>query len=517
MASGLVLAVAATVIGYAGSQDRQPRVVGGNPPINRGALDVDNLATYNSPTIVRNPVRSANLAVANRIDTPGFSCALHTSFDSGATWEPSTIPFPEGEEAPPRCFAPDLAFASDGTLYLVFVTLKGPGNAPNAVWFTRSTDGGRTLALPRRLQGPAPPLAFQVRLVADPARANRLYLSWLQAFDTVSFGFAAPGNPILTSRSDDAGATWSPAVRVNPAARGMAVAPSPAVGPAGELYVLYLDLGNDRLDYLAAHEGNGGPPDGGPWALVLARSTDNGATWRESTVDAEVVPIERFVVFIPPFPSLAVDAGDGRIYVGFHDGRGGDADVLVWTSGDGGATFSRPRRVNDTRPRDGTWQYLPKLAVAPNGRLDVVYYDRRADRQNLFNEVSLQASTDGGRSFGPRLRLSNRSFDSRSGFGYRRNLPDLGTRLGLLSTSGAALAVWPDTRAATEETIKQDLGTALVEFPAPSRVRGLLRVGGPALGLVALALLAWSVRLDRSGTSWPDQRAGRRPVDFSPR
>ena len=61
-----------------------------------------------------------------------------------------------------------------------------------------------------------------------------------------------------------------------------------------------------------------------------------------------------------------------------------------------------PTRVNDTKRRDGTAQYLPKLAVAPDGRLDVLYYDRRADPENLRNQVSLQSSFDHGESFTPR-------------------------------------------------------------------------------------------------------------------
>ena len=81
----------------------------------------------------------------------------------------------------------------------------------------------------------------------------------------------------------------------------------PVVGPKGELYVLYLDLGEDVLDYEGGHRGRGGAPYPGRWQLVMARSTDRGATWKESLVDDEIVPTERFIAFTPPFPSLAVD------------------------------------------------------------------------------------------------------------------------------------------------------------------------------------------------------------------
>ena len=257
-----------------------------------------------------------------------------------------------------------------------------------------------------------------------------------------------PGNPIRMARSDDGGATWGAPARVSDARRQRVVAPSPAAGADGELYVLYLDLGDDRLDYDGAHRGRGGPPYGGTWQLVLARSRDGGRRWAETVVEPRLTPTERFVVFLPPFPALAVDPARGRLYASVADGRLGDADVWLWDSADRGATWRR-RRVNDTPARDGTRQYLPRLALAPGGRLDVLYYDRRADPRDVRNEVSLQ-STTAGRDFTPRLRLSDGSFDSRIGFGSERDLADLGGRLGLVSRAGEATAVWTDTRAGSQ-------------------------------------------------------------------
>lgn len=384
------------------------------------------------------------MALANRIDSPQFSCALHISSDGGATWRPVVIPFPAGEEAPPRCFAPDVAFAADGMLHVAFVTLAGLGNRPNAVWLSTSKDGGHTLSSPTKVLGP---LAFQVRLAADPTSPGRLYVAWLQA-GTGILSFPEEGNPIFVARSNDAGASWGAPVRVTPKNRAMVVAPTLRVGPGGP-WLSYLDLGGDRLDYHGGHEGRGGPPYAGTWSLVLARSSDRGQSWRESVVAEDVAPIERFVVFLPPTPALAVDPTGRRVYLAFHDARLGDADVWLWSSTDGGRTFAR-HRVNDTTPGDGRSQYLPQLALADGGRLDVVYYDRRADPKNVRNEVSLQSSRDGGRSFTRRVVVSDQSFDSDVGFGSERDLADLGSRLALVASQPASLAVWTDTRAGTE-------------------------------------------------------------------
>lgn len=209
--------------------------------------------------------------------------------------------------------------------------------------------------------------------------------------------------------------------------------------------------------------------------------------------------IERFLVFLPPSPAVAVDRNSGRVYAGFHEQRMGAADVLVWSLSRDGARWQGPTRVNDNPAGDKTSQYLPKLAVAPDGRLDVVYYDRRADRKNVLNEVSLQSSFDEGQSFTERVRLSSRRFDSRVGFGFDRNLPDLGSRLALLSGESRALAVWSDTRNGTAVTNKQDIFRAEVAFPArlsESVERGLL-YGGITLGILGLALLASASRRRR--------------------
>lgn len=497
VAAALVLSGSGAMVLAAGmAAPSQAEVIGQDVPVNAGAGDLLDISAHNSPRVSRNPADGTNLVTANRIDAPRFSCALHVSFDGGGTWSDRNLPLPEGEE--PKCYGPDVGFGPDGRLHVAFVTLRGPGNVPNAVWLVSSVDGGRTLTRPTRALGP---LAFQVRLVVDPVVTGRLYLAWLQAADVGTLAFPATGYPILLARSEDDGATWGPSSRVSDPVRARAVAPAVAIGARGQLFVLYLDLGDDRLDFQGAHDGRGGPPYGGPWKLVLARSEDGGFAWTESVVEAHAVPTQRFVVFTPPLPSLAVDRGSGRVYAAFADGRLGDPDVLLWASDDDGRTFASPVRVNDTWPADGTSQYLPALAVAPAGRLDIAYYDRRHDPADVMNEVSLQSSTDGGRTFSASLRLSGRPFDSRIGPGGERGLADPGSGLGLVSTETRALAVWPDTRAGTPVSGKQDLLSAAVQVAAPGVAlrTGLLWIGGvlAGAGLVLVLVLQAGLRRER--------------------
>jgi hypothetical protein len=491
LAVSLVLAGLGAVL-LAGGLDRAGtvRLVGHNAPVNPGATDPADISAHNSPTIVRDPVRPSNLAVSSRVDTPFFSCSLDVSHDGGGVWSQTPIPAPNGEQA--KCYAPDVAYSTDGTLYVLFVTLRGNGNSPDAVWLSTSHDDGRHLSTPAKVLGAH---AFQVRLAADPVKPGRLYLTWLQAVgnDLGTLKFTNTGNPIEAIRSDDYGATWSTPVRVSNPSRQRVIAPRPVVADNGAVYVVYLDIGQDTLDYEGEDNGRGGPPYPGPYTLVVSRSLDGGSTWGESVVDTRLLPISRFVVFLPPSPSIAVDRS-GRVYVAYQNARYSPSDVDLWSLPPGTSRWQGPKRVNDTKLHDGTSQYLPQLAVAPDGRLDVLYYDRRHDPANVMNEVSLQSSFDHGRTFTPAIELSSSPFSSLIGYGAKEGLPDLGSRLGLISGNRWALGVWTDTRAGTPATQKQDIAEAAVAIKKPTRLsslaRSALRYGGLALLLVALILLA---------------------------
>ncbi|MBA2349398.1 MAG: exo-alpha-sialidase [Solirubrobacterales bacterium] len=483
----IVWGVGAFVVSTGYDAPREFGALAPNLPVNDGARNPLDISATNSPSLVRNPVDPANLVVTSKIDSPRYSCGVSVSFDGGGRWTQTAIPVPAGVTGP--CYAPDAVFGADGTLYLSFVTLTGRANSPDAAYLTMSADGGKTLAPPR--ETPLGARAFHSRLSADPKVPGRLYLTWVAASEIGLYRFSQPGNPINAIRSDDGGRNWTQPTRVSSPARERAIAPSPVVGPDGALNVLYLDLGDDELDYAGGHGGRSGRAYDGDWELVLARSRDGGKRWEESRVGT-VKPAQRFIVFTPPFPSLAIDQRSGKLFASFTDKRAGDADVSLWSLDPGAERWSGPVRVNDTPRADGTAQYQPRLAVTPGGRLDVLYYDRRRDRTNRLNEVSFQSSFDGGETFRPHVRLSDKAFSSRIGFGADRGMADLGGRLGLVSDDRRALAVWTDTRAGTRISAKQDLARGLVAFNDPPRLsdssKTLLRVSALALILVGLAV-----------------------------
>ena len=458
--------------------------VGGNGFVNReGPIDVSN-----SPTVASNPARKGNVVVAYRMDRPGYSAFLSYSYNGGETWEQTLLPLPPGSEicaaSPQRTpcpFAPDVAFAPDGTLYVTYVNLQGNGNRPDNLWLSTSTDGGRTLSLPTRIAGA---LTFQARVTVDPK--GPLYVTWLQAEEVGFLRFA--GRPrIVTARSDDGGKTFSPPVPVSDLQRERVVAPSPVIDADGQLVVMYEDLKGNRRDF----ENIDGPPAELPFALVLTRSTDGGRTFAPGVeFETDVLATRRFLPFLPELPQLAAAPG-GKLYATWADGRNGDDDVFLRSSSDGGRTWTAPVKVNDNG-NDGTAQFLPKVEVGPGDRVSVLFLDGRndPDRKEVL-DAYLGTSTDGGKTF-DNVRLSLKSFDERVGptFGDAYGT-DFGTKLGLAAGDGKLYASWVDTSSGDQNTGRQDVNFAAVDVPS-SGSSGLI-VGVVVVVLLGAAALAAAV------------------------
>jgi hypothetical protein len=474
--------------------------VGDNVVVNeQGLIDV-----RNSPTIARNPTNGANLITTYRMDRPGYSAFLSWTDNGGRTWQQTDLPLPadtptcgasraKGAQCP---FGPDAAFGSDGTLYVLYVALRDTGNDPGSLWLSTSTDGGKTLAPPAKVSGP---LAFQARLAVDPK--GPVYITWLQGFGTGNLSFTEPFPYVVSVRSDDKGRTFSPQVRVSDPARPRIGGPSPIVDDKGRLQVLYTDYKDNRRDFSALP----GPAAENPFALVLTTSTDGGKTFGANhEVESGMTVLRRFLIYLPEYPQIAAGKGDD-LYVTWADGRTGDEDVLLRRSTDGGATWSDPVRVNDDNPKDGTMQFLPKVDVAPNGRVSVLFLDGRNDpAKKIMLDAYLATSTDGGKKF-KNLRLSAQSFDSTVGptFGPEYGT-DFGTKLGLTTTNDKAYAAWTDTHLGNPATGRQDVSFASADLGGGGGSAGVLAVGG----LVLLLLLGGGLLLARSRGRGRSAKAG---------
>lgn len=143
-------------------------------------------------------------------------------------------------------------------------------------------------------------------LVADSLTGN-LYLSYTDFF--------AGGNAIRFRRSLDGGATWSAATQINGAsASGRVQGSRPVVGPDGEVYVVWKEIGSGTggLDFIKIRKSiNNGQSFG--IEIIAASFYDNFGS------GAPGFNRERAV----SFPSVAVDRTNGpnrgRVYVAYHE------------------------------------------------------------------------------------------------------------------------------------------------------------------------------------------------------
>ena len=278
----------------------------------------------------------------------------------------------------------------------------------------------------------------------------------------------------------DGGTTFSRPVTVSDPARPRVVAPALTLGPGHAVHVAYYDLGNDARDY----QGVEGPVWDATWSVVATTSIDSGRRFRPGVVvDDAIVPVERvMLIFTMSPPALVADRR--LVCAAWTDARYGDADALARCSRDGGRRWESVRRLNDDKKGTGARQYLPRLGLAPNGRLDAVFLDRRRDPFDTLYETSYTYSTDGGRHFAANHRLSREFSNSKSGSQYAgvaaEGQYEFGSRLGLLSQDHAVVAAWPDTR--TSSGRSQDIFSARAELAGGARPRWGPAAPGPVAG-----------------------------------
>lgn len=118
----------------------------------------------------------------------------------------------------------------------------------------------------------------------------------------------------------------------------------------------------------------------------------------------------------------------------------GDLEAFLRSSGDGGRSWSDRTVVNDDG--SGANQFEPGLGVAPNGRVDIAWYDFRnspdgGQSDEGLSDVYYSSLEDEGRTFGPNLRVTDRRSIAVSACGRT------------MSTAGS-MSAWP--RAKTSPT-----------------------------------------------------------------
>jgi outer membrane protein assembly factor BamB len=379
-------------------------------------------------TVAINPKNAKNIIVGSNQwlpSTPGnlgnigigangiVSCAEWSSHNGGRTWsggrlensglETLTGPLPQLVQQPREFGDPDVGnlisadqntvFDRHGNAYFQCVN-SGAGTGDVKVYVYRSSDGGRTWSSPvaafsetnTQIQIDRPYLAI------DNSRGPRdgtLYLT----YETMFYQAYLP--EVFSETSTDGGRTWSAPVRVDEGGANAAQwdpRQYPVVGADGTLYVVY-----DAATFVSPAPID---PQLTPLKLMIARSRDGGHTFSNALVEPSVTriqsPDEAFSYFTETISAIATDPSHpGRVAVAWPDKRSGDARILLRYSLDGGNSFSPIIDVPDDPVGDGNQHDHVALTYTPDGRLIVVWRDRRAS----------------GGAFGGALDVFARAFD----------------------------------------------------------------------------------------------------------
>ena len=316
---------------------------------------------------------------------------------------------------------PVLGCADANTFYYASLFETGAASSPTtAVSLSKSTDGGMTFADPVEAVAKDGTTHFLDKdwMAVDPTDPRRLYVTYTD-FDS-SGVCGSPKEAVRIAielvRSTDGGSTWSAPVVIDQVCSPVSVpglfvqGSQVTVDTRGKVYVAWEFY---AADYVTRE-------------IRSRKSNSKGATFEPIVKVSDVVCSGDCSVLQGGFrasldiQSMAVDrsptATKGTLYVAWHDGRFVQfpdlasptgfyqyADVLLSRSSDGGATWSRPVRVNqnpEPLPSGrGTDQYMPGVAVDNTGRVEACFYDRQFDPDNFFFDRSCALSGNGGESW----------------------------------------------------------------------------------------------------------------------
>jgi hypothetical protein len=506
------LAMAAGVLilsGSVGAADG-PRLT---TPTKATKEDLEPARTYADPYVLIDPDNPL-IVLAATVEMRSRACRVFRSTDGGGSWKllETAAPlnsFPYCHHTRGATTMTPMAWGRDGTLYLGRTgwdtqDLGVPGNFPGtwgnmSVLLGRSKDRGDTwetaiVRNARGKQGPDTEVNIPVSSVAvDTTRGpdDIVYVAWSSS--RYLMRPVVPDRPMVAV-STDGGRTFADPVAavggdIEAKLGGVPASGSEqtlAVAEDGTVYLLWLSNVDSR------------------YRLVLSTSTDQGRTFTTTPVGDPSQSSADF--FLGSAFRWSPEGGkQGTLHVLYEDrvdGPWGDRDILYRRSTDGGRTFTDPRRINDDDPALRRIQGSPNVSVAPNGRLDAIWWDFRNDPGLFANDVYYSYSTDNGTTWSKNERVTDQLIRRKLGVwsnGFDQRQPP-----GVASSNELAVFVWDDTRDGTELTQTQDIFSAAAQFQAvgSSTATAWWYVSGAAggLALVGLVLLV-SSRMRRDGPS----------------
>jgi len=512
--------------GPAGAQEGSG--LGAKPVVSAAAQVTTNpnpTRAHSSPQIARNP-KTGELVIVETDVYGGFGVNVHLSGDGGRTWAPGGDPMMK-----PYTWNSDYAingpystavFDRNGVLYLAF-SAADPAKAdvnrtarPRPLFVARSTDSGRsfttTMAYKVNESDAKTINNRRARVVLDQANPANVYVAWIQS----TSGEKARS---MTAASTDGGRTFGPATDLAESEAQGGYESRQAVTPDGVLHAVYPGAG-------FAPTPPAGTPAGDPLVrpVFYRQSRDHGTTW-----SPPVVIDQGSAGFSANRKHALAADSKGNVYMTWYGtpetrpALDRPNEIYLRVSRDGGKTWDDRVTVNDDAKSTTTQHYDPGISIAPNGRVDIAWYDFRnsptpeANAENApfnnggFTDVYYASSTDGGRTFGQNVRISDRMADRSIGV-WSNNVHSHFT-VGIASADDGVYFAWQDTRNGNSVTNSEDIYFAsLLRDAAPVSVEGgsdvpgwVLTGAGVAVGMgVAMLLVFLAARRSR-----PDPVAAR--------
>jgi hypothetical protein len=354
---------------------------------------------------------------------------------------------------------PGLTVNRTGTFYASAIAydFNIPPASQGGVGIWKSTNGGTSWTGP--VYPPAPANSVNSIGIGDKPfitvdnsgkqHNGNVYVTW------TNFGSTVGGIPIVFSRSTDGGQTFSTPIPITSSTSGFVLAQgaAPAVGPNGEVYVAWFQgacggISSIPAIYLAKSV-NGGQTFGLPVFVAPLEPLGFGAGYSCLSTGGSLTGNFR----VNSFPRIDVNPKNGHVYIayGSHSVPNADSgDAYFTSSTDGGQTWSIPLRVNDDRTSND--QFFPAIAVNGNGVIQVIWYDRRRDPNNLLIDVYSATSTNDGASFHSNQRVTTVSSPPAVGYDpvinqvYMGDYIDVEAMMGPTGRGSQFLQAWGDFR-----------------------------------------------------------------------
>jgi predicted neuraminidase len=317
------------------------------------------------------------------------------STDDGATWTaPAALntnaASDSGDDFAWIAFGPQVTTDGQGSWVAVWHSddsLGGTLSAYRDIFFSRSSDAGATWTAPAALNSNA---AMDSGNDNSPQVTTDGAGNWVAAWD--SYFSLGPDADIVVSRSTDAGATWTAAAALNTNA-------AMDSGNDSRLEVTTDGAGNwvavwESQDWL-------GDTIGTDADIFVSRSTDAGATWTapvplntNAATDSEAADTRPLVTTDSVGNWVAVWVSNNSL----GDTIGTDWDILVARSTDDGATWTAPVALNTNAATDSGFDIMAQVTTDGLGTWITVWQspDSLGDTIGTDTDILLSRSTDDG-------------------------------------------------------------------------------------------------------------------------